>query len=303
MCYTIGIDIGGTNFRIGSVSQNGEVEHFEKISSRIFDNGNVIDILAESITDYIERHQIAGKVLGVAIGLPSLVSKDKSTVISTPNLKGFDNLLLVKELSKVLSMPVFLDRDVNFLLQNDIERLKLPKDSTVLGFYIGTGLGNAMYLDGKLYSGSNGAAGELGHIPLWNVTETCTCGNVGCSELRCSGRYLETLTKTYFPETKIRNVFKEHGDDPRVIQYIKGLAIPISAEINILDPQYIIIAGGVSEMPEFPKELLKKEILFHSRKPYPEQNLQILFTEHNQQSGVYGSGSFALSQLKQQVDC
>lgn len=300
MRYTIGIDIGGTNFRIGTISQEGTVEHFEKISSRIFDNGNVIEILANSIEQYMQTYQLDDKIAAVAIGLPSLVSKDKKIVISTPNLKGFDHLPLSEQLSKRLSLPVFVDRDVNFLLQNDIERLHLPKESTVLGFYIGTGLGNALYLDGKLYNGSNGAAGELGHIPLWDLNETCTCGNTGCCELRCSGRYLELLTKKLFPQTEIRNVFKEHGDHPEIIEYVKGLAIPIATEINILDPDYILIAGGVSEMPNFPKELLKQEILFHARKPYPAESLQILFTEHNQESGVYGSGSFALNQLQQQ---
>ncbi len=300
MRYTIGIDIGGTNFRIGTISPSGTVENFKKFSSRIFDNGNVIEILSKEIKTYMQNCGIDGSVEAVAIGLPSIVSKDKKTVISTPNLKGFDNLPLGEVLSARLNMPVFVDRDVNFLLQNDIERLHLPKSSTVLGFYIGTGLGNALYLDGKLYSGSNGAAGELGHIPLWGVEETCTCGNKGCSELRCSGRYLERLAAEYFPEAEIHSIFKEHGEHPEIVKYVKGLAIPIATEINILDPEYIILAGGVCEMPDFPKALLKKEILFYVRKPYPEKNLQILFTEHNQQSGVYGSGSFAFKQLQQQ---
>lgn len=300
MDYTIGIDIGGTNFRIGMVKENGEIENFEKNSSRIFDKGNVVDILYTQINEYMRRYETAGKLKAVAIGLPSMVSKDKKTVISTPNLKGFDNIQFGDTLTEKLKIPVYLDRDVNYLLQNDITKLDIPSDGTILGFYVGTGFGNSIYLNGGFYCGKNGAAGELGHIPLIDIEERCTCGNIGCSEVRCSGKYLELITEKYFPETIIRDVFHEHGDDPRIIKFVRDLAIPIATEVNILDPDYIIIAGGVVYMKDFPKNILVDAIHFYARKPYPEKNLKILFSEHNQQSGVYGSGDFAWHKLKQQ---
>ena len=298
MDFTIGIDIGGTNFRIGMVGRDGEIINFEKNSSRIFDKGDVIETLYLNISDYMKRYNASDSIKAVAIGLPSMVSKDKKTVISTPNLKGFDNIPFGDTLSKKLGIPVYVDRDVNFLLQNDIVTLGLPKDSTVLGFYIGTGFGNAIYLNGSFYCGRNGAAGELGHIPFPNIEEKCTCGNVGCSEVICSGKYLEKITAELFPETDIKNVFFEHGDDPRIIKYVKDLAIPIATEVNILDPDYIIIAGGVVYMKNFPKDILIDSVHFHTRKPYPEKNLRILFSEHTQQSGVYGSGDFPWHPLK-----
>lgn len=207
MDFTIGIDIGGTNFRIGMVGRDGEIINFEKNSSRIFDKGDVIETLYLNISDYVKRYNAADSIKAVAIGLPSMVSKDKKTVISTPNLKGFDNIPFGDTLSKKLGIPVYVDRDVNFLLQNDIVTLGLPKDSTVLGFYIGTGFGNAIYLNGSFYCGRNGAAGELGHIPFPNIEEKCTCGNVGCSEVICSGKYLEKITAELFPETDIKKCF------------------------------------------------------------------------------------------------
>jgi len=188
------------------VGRDGEIINFEKNSSRIFDKGDVIETLYLNISDYMKRYNAADSIKAVAIGLPSMVSKDKKTVISTPNLKGFDNIPFGDTLSKKLGIPVYVDRDVNFLLQNDIVTLGLPKDSTVLGFYIGTGFGNAIYLNGSFYCGRNGAAGELGHIPFPNIEEKCTCGNVGCSEVICSGKYLEKITAELFPETDIKNV-------------------------------------------------------------------------------------------------
>lgn len=295
---TLGIDIGGTNFRIGVVDSKGEVHSFEKNSSRVFDNGNVDKVICDEISSYIEKYNYKGKVSAVAIGLPSLISKDKKTVISTPNINGFDNLRLSDVIGERLNVPVYVDRDVNFLLQNDIRKLNLDPNKTILGFYVGTGFGNAIYINGNFYSGKNGAAGELGHIPLIDNEEVCTCGNIGCAEVRCSGKYLEKITAEYFPGTIIRNVFKEHGEDPRIQKYVRQLAIPIATEINILDPDYIVLAGGVLYMENFPKDILVEAIHQMTRKPYPEQNLEIYFSQHNQMSGVYGSGDFAQSMLK-----
>lgn len=291
--YTIGIDIGGTNFRMGFVDENGEIDNFIKKSSRIFDDGNVVEILCAEIQSYINEFGKGKNILAAALGIPSIVSKDKRTILSTPNLKGFDNVQVGDTLSKRLGFKVFLDRDVNYLLQNDISKLGLDTSKTILGFYVGTGFGNSIYLNGSFYYGKNGAAGELGHIPLYHVKDECTCSNIGCAEVRCSGKRLEYLVDKYFPDTIIRNIFKEHGDSPVIVEYVKDLALPIATEINILDPDHIVLAGGVLYMVGFPKNILVEEIHKMTRKPYPEKNLDILFSEHNQLSGVYGSGDFA----------
>ncbi len=295
---TIGIDIGGTNFRIGTVDETGAVTHFEKNSSRIFDGGNVIEVLAHAIIGYMARSGVTHRVKAVGVGVPSIVSRDKQTILSTPNLKGFDNLRFADALGEKLGLPVFLDRDVNFLLLYDIRHLGLDAAKTVLGFYVGTGFGNALYLEGHLYAGKNGAAGELGHIPLFGVEERCTCGNFGCSEVRCSGRYLENLAKTHFPETEIRNVFKEHPNHPILLEYVRNLAIPIATEMNILDPDYAVLAGGVLAMAGFPKEILLESVSEKLRRPYPAQNADIRFAEHTGESGVCGGGLFASMQIK-----
>ena len=296
--YTIGIDIGGTNFRIGTVTEDGRVLNFEKNSSRVFDEGDVVETIYENIISYMKRYGITDSVKAVAVGIPSIVSKDKKVIISTPNLRGFNNIRFSDILGEKLGLPVYLDRDVNFLLMNDINKLNVDKSKTVLGFYVGTGFGNAIYINGSLYAGKNGAAGELGHIPFIDIKDVCTCGNVGCSETRCSGKYLEFLAQKYFPDTEIKDVFKYHADDPILIKYVEDLAIPIATEINILDPDYSILAGGVLFMENFPKDILVKSIHNKKRKPYPEKNLDIRFSEHDQQSGIYGSGMFAHSKIK-----
>lgn len=287
----VGIDIGGTNFRMGAVDRAGNVKHFVKKPSKKLLLDNAVNAIIDELNLFLKENEI-NNLKAITIGIPSTVSKEKDRVISTPNLKGLDNVDLRSPLEKEFGVPIYVDRDVNYLLENDIDTLNLDRTKTIAGFYIGTGFGNAIFMNGEVLVGKNGAAGELGHIPLFGVEDVCTCGNVGCAETRCSGKYLEQIQRKYYPNTDISDIFVKHGNDPIVKKYVKELAIPIATEINILDPNYIVIAGGVVIMDGFPKDELIEAIHFYARKPYPEQNLCINFTEHKQESGVLGGAKF-----------
>lgn len=293
----IGIDIGGTNFRIGAVDAGGTVMHFERHSSDLFRAGNATQVLAHVVLGYLERYGLRGRAAGVGIGVPAVVSRDKHIVRSAPNLPGFDALALPALLTEALGVPVFLDRDVNLLLRSDMRALVLPGESTVLGFYVGTGFGNALYLDGRFYAGKNGAAGELGHIPLLGFSTTCACGNVGCCEVRCSGRALERLVKRLFPKTPVGRAFADHPGHPALVRFARDLAVPIATEINILDPDCAVLSGGVLEMPGFPKTELLDAVTAHVRKPYPATGLDLRFSPPDAMRGVRGGGLLAAEQL------
>lgn len=295
---TLGIDIGGTNLRMGVVNTEGEILSFSREPSSAFTEENAKDMLCEKIENHLAENGFTGKIAAAAAGLPALMSRDKKTVLSAPNVRGFDGLQFDESFEKRLGFPVFADRDTNFLLQNDIEKLGLHSEKNILGFYIGTGFGNSIFLDGKFYSGTNGAAGELGHIPTVGSDKKCTCGNHSCIETIASGKHLEELAARFFPQTDIKRVFKEHGNSPIINLFVQNLAVPIATEINILDIQLCIIGGGVVDMESFPKEQLFDWVHFYARKPYPQKNLRLIFTKHNQQSGVFGSAVFAQKILK-----
>ena len=295
---TLGIDIGGTNLRMGVVNEKGEILSFSREPSSAFTEENAKDMLCEKIENHLAENGFTGKIAAAAVGLPALMSRDKKAVLSAPNVKGFDGLQFDVSFEKRLGFPVFADRDTNFLLQNDIEKLGLYSEKDILGFYIGTGFGNSIFLNGEFYSGTNGAAGELGHIPTVGSDKKCTCGNRSCIETIASGKHLEELAARFFPQTDIKRVFKEHVNSPIINLFVQNLAVPIATEINILDIQLCIIGGGVVDMEGFPKEQLFDWVHFYARKPYPQKNLRLIFTKHNQQSGVFGSAVFAQKILK-----
>ena len=288
--YILGIDIGGTNFRTGLVTESYTVEDFRIKPSLVLQNGDFIENLSGEIKDYINEY--GSEIEGVGIGFPSCVSKDKKFVYSTPNMKNLDNVNVTDRLSEILNIPVFINKDVNFLMLDDIKKHNMEKDKVVLGFYIGTGFGNAVYINGSILEGKNGVAGELGHIPVMNSEEECPCGNTGCIEIYASGKNLQNILKENFPEDKIDDIFVKHGDNEIIKKYIDTLALPIATEINIFDPDHIIIAGGVPMMRGFPRDYLDKCIYKYARKPYPAENLNIIYSEHDQKSGVLGAAYY-----------
>ena len=293
--YILGIDIGGTNFRIGLVSESYTVEDFKKIPSSTLQHGDFIENLAKEIKEYIDKYK--DEIAGVGIGFPSCVSKDKKYVYSTPNMKNLDNVNVTDKLSEIINIPVYINKDVNLLILDDIKKHNMREDKVILGFYIGTGFGNAIYINGQTLEGKNGVAGELGHIPVMGSNDVCSCGNPGCIEIYASGKNLQKILKENFNDVIIDDIFEKYSENEIIKKYIETLALPIATEINIFDPDHIIIAGGVPMMKGFPKDYLIECIYKYTRKPYPADNLDIIFSEHDQKSGVLGAAHYIRAQL------
>ncbi len=296
--YVIGVDIGGTNLRIGAVTKDGALSFFERIPSPGVITGDAAGNLAGTLADYISRHDLGGKAAGISIGIPGTVSKDKSFIYSVPNLPALQNMDLGRILREKLDIPVWIDRDVNYLLMYDVRQQNLDpeRNRTILGFYVGTGLGNAIYIHGHSYSGRNGVAGELGHIPFYRVDTPCGCGNNGCCETLCSGYHLADLARESFPDCEIGDLFTRHGEDPLLIDFIDTLSLPVASEITLLDPDCVILGGGVLSMKDFPMERFLDCIRLHTRSPYPSENLEFFFAEKSQASGVIG-GAFSVFRI------
>lgn len=300
----LGLDIGGTYLRAGLVDEQGTLFDFEMTSSAAMftlDRGNRMDGLAAYIRSYCDRHLQGKPPLAVSIGFPSTLNKDKTVLLSTPNLPGLDNLPVVALLEDALGVPVQINRDVNLLMLHDIHEHGIPTEGVVISCYFGTGLGNAIAINGYILSGKNGVAGELGHIPVLHGDRRCGCGNVGCVETLAAGQYLTELAEKHFPGENINTLFAHHGDAPELRQFVEILSLPVATEINILDPNCVILGGGVLQMPSFPLPLLEKYILAHTRKPFPCEGLRIVYARPSQASGVIGAGMYGFQQMNRSM--
>ncbi len=300
--HYIGIDIGGTNIRIGAVDENKNIVAFEKKRTHeVFLDERTEDSLISLIEDFMDKYNLQDNVKAISIGFPATINKERTIVLQAPNINVLDNLNVIEILSKAFNIQAYIVKDVCTALQYDIDKYKIPEDGILIGFYIGTGIGNIIYIDGKEITGKDGVACELGHIPVIGNLESCGCGNAGCIENVAGGKYLTKLCQTCFTETFIGDLFVKHKENMAIKNYIDNLAVSIATEINILNPDYILLGGGVLAMTEFPRHELEIAIRKHTRKPYPEQNLDLIYVEDDENKGVVGAALYAMKKIKEKV--
>jgi allose kinase len=297
--FVIGVDIGGTHIRVGAVTAQGTLHYFSKKKVKdILDPSQPIESLARFVNEYIESHVGFEAVIAIGMGFPSVVSKDKKSIYSTPNLDCLSNINIVDPLQVLIQKPVYINNDVNFLLQYEISQRVVGADEIVLGFYIGTGFGNAIYLHQQFLEGKHGAAAELGHIPAYKVGQVCTCGNIGCIEMIASGKWLVSLHQEHFSDVPFEDLFSVYSGAAQIEEFLQALAIPIATEINIFDPHVVILGGGVLGMKDFPKAKLEEYVLDYCRKPFPADGLDFEYAVEVSSAGVLGAASYIFDQLK-----
>lgn len=297
------LDIGGTNCRIGLVDRENRLYGQRMTGTGALAEKGFMEGLAELIRGYAAQYREQFQIRGVSLGFPSTIDRTRRHVLSTPNIPGLNDISVADFLEEKLQIPVFLERDVNLLLLHDLDRFGLLGEKTVIGIYFGTGIGNGIYINGRLLYGRNGVAGELGHIPQLHSHSRCGCGNPNCVEAMGGGKYLEELCEKDFPGTEIKDIYRLHGDTPQIRAQVEAMGATVACEVNILDPDYVILGGGLLQMEDFPVELLEQYIRRHTRKPFPEQNLRLLYSAATQENGVIGAGIYGWRILSQQRFC
>lgn len=284
----LGIDIGGTSTRLQIMDSARQWQRFHKVPTRSWSAGDdALPALGRLIADVV-----AGEaVQGVMLGLPGILSRDRRQVLSLPFIQALDHQPIAEQLAEQLGIAVAMDKDVNHLMLWDLMQLDQLPDNAV-GIYPGTGLGNSLWLNGQFYHGQHGSSGELGHIPLLASAETalpCPCGNHGCVETITSGHWLSEWARTSVPDTAISDLFTRHQTHGDLQRFVQRLAQVIAAEMNILDPEYLILGGGVLGMADFPLDSLKQQIVQHLRPPATRHGLKIVFSQATDYTGCRGA--------------
>ncbi|MFS2220889.1 allose kinase [Pantoea sp. B65] len=286
----LGIDIGGTSTRFQIMDSDRQWQGFHKIATSSWaTTDDALSALARLIQDAVKQQDIHG----VMLGLPGILSRDRSQVLSLPFIQALDHQPIAQLLSEKIGIPVAMDKDVNHLMLWDLMQMAQLPDNAV-GIYPGTGLGNSLWLNGQFYHGQHGSSGELGHIPLVYAASPeqplpCPCGNLGCVETVTSGHWLSSWARRMAPETAISALFSQHQAHPDLQAFVRRLAQVIAIEMNILDPQYLILGGGVLGMADFPLSQLHQQIIQYLRPPATRNELQIIFSNATDYTGCRGA--------------
>ncbi len=317
MKYYGGIDLGGTNSKIGILDENGNIVYSVIVKTES-DLGykETVKKLSDCIKSGLEKNGINyDDFISLGIGVPG-PTVNKSTVLMWANFSWPENLNLAIEFENQLSRPVYIDNDVNIITLGELWVGAAKGYKNVLGMAIGTGIGGGIVVNGEIISGKNGASGEIGHISLEKKGRLCGCGKRGCFEAYASATGIEriakdrlqvnknnmlyNLTKDRTPEAK--DVFEcaKQGDKLSidiVEETAEYLAMGIGSSLSILDSDIVIIGGGVALAGEFLIDKIKKylpEYLIRSI----EKNIEIKIARLGNDAGIYGAAYLAMQSIK-----
>ena len=253
------VDLGGTHLRVALVDDTGRILEQTKQETPKGDSAEcVVAALAHAARQW-ESHKQA--VVAASIMVPGAVDSDNAIVLQSPNLPSLVNYALKSELEKRLGWPVFLENDANAAAVGEMWLGAARGCRDVVSVTLGTGVGGGVILDGKLWRGSHGSAGEIGHTAVDPFSGLkCKCGNTGCLEMFASATAIVRMTReslSLFPQSRLKSeeltaekVFEagRAGDELALMVFKRFglyLGIGLANLINLLDPQIIVIAGGV----------------------------------------------------------
>ncbi|EOI5885512.1 allose kinase [Citrobacter koseri] len=287
-----GVDMGATHIRFCLQTASGETLHCEKQRTAEVIAPGVVAGIAQMISEQIARYE--ARCRGLVMGFPALVGKDNRTIISTPNLPLQPEEVhdLAGKLEDALGCPVAFSRDVNLQLSYDVVENHLTQQQ-VLAAYLGTGMGFAVWMNGAPWTGAHGVAGELGHIPQGDMTQTCACGNPGCLETVCSGLALKRWYEQQPRDFALDALFVYAGEAPFVQALLESAARAIATSINLFDPDAVILGGGVMDMQAFPREQLITLIQKYLRRPLPYQAVRFIAASSSAFNGAQGAATLA----------
>lgn len=309
--YCFGIDIGGTTVKCGLFTTAGEVlDKWEIVTDTSEGGKGILPDVARTILDKMEeKHLDRDQIAGVGVGVPGPVLKERDVAVAVNLHWGYT--MLADDLEKLLGggISVKVGNDANVAALGEMWKGGGEGYRNLIMATLGTGVGGGIIVDGKIVTGAHGAGGEIGHACVEpEEPEACNCGNHGCLEQMASATGIVRLAKRYLAEYKGKTVLNpsrisaksvydalKAGDEAaaaiveQVSDYL-GNALAIFS--CVVDPEVIVIGGGVSKAGQILIDNVKKyyqKYAFISCKDTP-----IVLAELENDAGIYGAAKLAL---------
>ncbi len=266
---TIGIDIGGTKVLGGVVDNTGKIIDSARRPTPLAGGKELVATIIDLVKEFQAKHEIAG----IGISVAALISKDQGTIVGAPNIANLSQLNFVSEIKKVFNMPVIAENDANAAMWAEYKFGNAQGLNPVIFFIIGTGMGGGLVIDGKLFRGANGIGAEFGHMIVQPNGVQCGCGAYGCIEQYASGSALMRYAKEAIASNpakgqelldlcgvELSNLTgsalteaAKKGNEMALAAFNKQadwLGSACASYTLLLDPQAIVVGGGVVEAGE-----------------------------------------------------
>lgn len=301
----IALDLGGTNLRIAAVSPKGEVLHLDRKQTRA-DAGpqNLIERMVRGVHGLEKTLETEGRtVKGVAIGAPGVIAGKEGMVMSSPNLPGWERIPLLEVLGRDIDKPLILANDANAAVYGEFWAGAGRKNRTIVLLTLGTGVGGGIIINGELLEGADGMAGEIGHLTVEREGEACPCGNRGCLERYASAtgismRYQKLCAEesgarqgpgTLSSQEVYRLAVQGNALAQRALAEAgMYLGVAMAAIVNIINPECLIIGGGVLPAWDYIIPAANREMLSRAFQA-PAERLTILPAALGDRAGIIGA--------------
>ncbi len=320
----LGIDLGGSNITAALITSSGKLLRLEKIKTHSHEG--VRKTIAR-VVDLARLVQVAAsvpsrQVKAVGIGVPGVISCKSGVVRFSPNLPGWKNVPLAAKIKAALKKPIVMDNDANVAAYGEKWMGAGKKYNHVVVYTLGTGVGGGVIVDSKLLHGYSDGAGELGHMTILPEGPRCNCGNRGCLEALvsgtaiaregrravkehpksalarlCEGRADLVTSKLVFQAASAGDVTAKNI----VAQTGRFLGIAVANIINLLNPEAVIIGGGVSKAGE---DLLKHVRREAGRRSMDDlgKGVKIVAAKLEDRAGVFGAARLAMQNSHYQAE-
>ncbi|MFZ0746316.1 MAG: ROK family protein [Terracidiphilus sp.] len=266
---TIGVDLGGTSLRVAAYTHDLGVLNSVALRTRLEAGPEaVVDDMCDAIRQLIDQWSEGRELAGIGVGSPGPLELPAGRLHQPPNLPGWDGFSLLDEMEKRLRMPVLIESDANAAVLAEYA-LGLGKSlgiNSLCMLTLGTGVGNGIILDGKLWHGSTGMGGEAGHMTIYPDGPVCGCGNRGCLEACASATAVVSAAERLIKAGKapgLKLLQSDHtpltafdlaeaarqGDSDALNIYAqtgRALGICLAGLINILNLPLYVVGGGVA---------------------------------------------------------
>lgn len=309
MEYAIGIDLGGTSIKYALVNKEGNSSFEGKLPS-------FASVSAEAVTGQLVKAAVAVRdaaaamgldVKGIGLGSPGIVDETCRVILGgAENIAGWENIDIASVLERELGLPVAVGNDANLMGLGETIYGAGRGCSHVVFLTVGTGIGGAVIIDGKLFNGYANRGTELGHVPLFADGERCACGAVGCLEHYASTSALVRRFSSLAAQEGL--VFDSGIDGELIVRLFKEghpLAVDcmtdhfyclgrgIAGFINIFSPQRIVIGGGLAESGQWYIDRVSEVV---SRNVIPDcaVNTEIVAAELGNRAGLIGAATLIL---------
>ncbi len=267
--FIIGIDLGGTNLKIALLDLKYRIQDKKVLSTQEFiKKESLILAIIDSINKIIENNKLKKtNILGIGLGLPGPIDTWRGIVHFFPNIPGWKEVNLKSILEKRLRLPVFVDNDAKLMCLAEY-KLGAAKDSNnAVCLTLGTGVGGGIIINGELYRGSSNASGEIGHVPLNEKGPRCNCGGYGCLEAYIGNNRIISEAKRLFKRDisleELSSLAKKQNRKAKALwkTFAQRLGIALVGIVNLLNPDCIVIGGGVAEAGRVLFDNVRKVIL------------------------------------------